>query len=214
MSEYIIEVADALEFVSRIEPDSIDAVISDAPFGILNEAWDIYGSSAIVELFPALFLAMKPEAWGVIFVNHWDLTEIKKACDDAGFRFADLLVWHKQSNTLSSPVEIAIRFKKQPVDRFTNKPLCMYVNTVASRYRQQEIDGGYVTHPCRKPLNLMRSLVLDYSSEYDVVLDMFLGSGTTAVACALESRYIVACDSNEEYFEDAVWRLRNYRIFA
>ena len=63
-------------------------------------------------------------------------------------------------------------------------------------------------HPCPKQPIFWKKLVLDYSEEGDIVLDPFLGSGTTAVACKHLKRNFIGIELSEEYCEIARQRLR------
>ena len=65
-------------------------------------------------------------------------------------------------------------------------------------------------HPTVKALALMSYLVTLGSREGDVVLDPFLGSGTTAIACEMLARRWVGIELNREYAEIARARLREY----
>lgn len=58
-----------------------------------------------------------------------------------------------------------------------------------------------VNHPTQKPLYLMDRIIKIYSNEYDTVLDPFLGSGTTSVACKLLNRNCIGFESETEYFQ-------------
>jgi len=62
-------------------------------------------------------------------------------------------------------------------------------------------------HPTQKPLALMEWLVKSYTNEEDTVIDPFMGSGTTGVACAMHNRRFIGIEQNEEYFETAVKRI-------
>lgn len=62
-------------------------------------------------------------------------------------------------------------------------------------------------HPTQKPEELMEYLVKTYSDEKDVVLDCFVGSGTTAVASKKLNRNFICSDINEEYVKIANKRL-------
>ena len=64
-------------------------------------------------------------------------------------------------------------------------------------------------HPTQKPLELMRYMVRTYSNPGDTVLDPFMGSGTTAVACAMERRNFIGFEIDENYFNLANKRLRD-----
>lgn len=62
-------------------------------------------------------------------------------------------------------------------------------------------------HPTIKPLELIRKLVRNSSKEDDIVLDCFLGSGTTAVACILENRKFIGFENNEKFYKIALNRI-------
>lgn len=62
-------------------------------------------------------------------------------------------------------------------------------------------------HPTQKPLPLLEKLVLTYTRPGDTVLDCFVGSGTTALACQNLGRSFYACDSDAGYVEAARLRL-------
>lgn len=63
-------------------------------------------------------------------------------------------------------------------------------------------------HPTQKPVALCEWLVLSYSNAGDTVFDPFMGSASTAVACARTGRRFVGCERDPENFERAVERLR------
>ncbi|WEV51604.1 site-specific DNA-methyltransferase [Lactobacillus sp. ESL0731] len=66
-------------------------------------------------------------------------------------------------------------------------------------------------HPTQKPLALLKR-ILEASSKPDyLILDPFIGSGTTAVAGKLLNRKVIGIDSSEEYLDIAVKRLRDYK---
>jgi len=62
-------------------------------------------------------------------------------------------------------------------------------------------------HPTEKPKDLIKHLIYIHSNEGDLVLDLFIGSGTTAVACKQLGRNFIGCDKNKEYIKMAEKRL-------
>jgi len=62
-------------------------------------------------------------------------------------------------------------------------------------------------HPTQKPEELLRKVVLASSDEGDVVLDPFMGSGTTAVCAEQLNRKWLGCDISPEYLDWAVDRI-------
>lgn len=63
-------------------------------------------------------------------------------------------------------------------------------------------------HPTEKPWRLMRDILFDFSAPGDVVLDPFMGSGTTLVAAALTGRRAIGIEIDPTYFDVAVARVR------
>lgn len=62
-------------------------------------------------------------------------------------------------------------------------------------------------HPTQKPLDLMRYMVRTYTNPGDVVLDPCMGSGTTCLAAKLEGRRYIGIEREPKYFETAKKRI-------
>ena len=56
-------------------------------------------------------------------------------------------------------------------------------------------------HPTQKSLLLFEDLIKKHSNENDIILDTFLGSGTTAIACKNTNRKFKGCELSKEYFD-------------
>jgi len=67
-------------------------------------------------------------------------------------------------------------------------------------------------HLTPKPLELIKNLISHSSNEGDVVLDCFVGSGTTAVACKQLGRNFICCDNNADYVAIANKRLAQQSV--
>lgn len=66
---------------------------------------------------------------------------------------------------------------------------------------------GRPNHPCPKPEPLMSELVSSFTDIGDVILDPFMGSGTTLVAAKRLGRKAIGIEREEKYCEIAVKRL-------
>lgn len=64
-------------------------------------------------------------------------------------------------------------------------------------------------HPTIKPLDITEKLIANSSQEGEVVLDCFMGSGTTGVACKHLGREFVGIEINREWFAIAEERIKN-----
>lgn len=67
--------------------------------------------------------------------------------------------------------------------------------------------GDYNTHLSVKPVSLISHLIKLFTKENAIILDPFMGSGTTAVACVQNNRNYLGFDINEEYIEIAQKRI-------
>ncbi|EOS26195.1 hypothetical protein C806_01411 [Lachnospiraceae bacterium 3-1] len=68
--------------------------------------------------------------------------------------------------------------------------------------------GEKTPHPTQKPEELLRKIILASSNENDIVLDPFVGSGTTAVCAKQLNRQFIGIEQNGEYLDWAVNRLK------
>ena len=74
-------------------------------------------------------------------------------------------------------------------------------NLIACPKPSKEERGDKNEHLTVKPVKLMEHLIKVFSKEGDLVLDPFLGSGTTAVAALSNNRKVVGFEISPEYFE-------------
>lgn len=68
-------------------------------------------------------------------------------------------------------------------------------------------DKKLYKHPTIKPLDIIKNLIINSSKEGDTVLDCFMGSGTTGVACRELNRNFIGMEINEEYYNIAKDRI-------
>lgn len=64
-------------------------------------------------------------------------------------------------------------------------------------------------HPAIFPEKLAKDQILSWSNEYDLILDPFMGSGTTAIACIETNRHYIGIEINPDYCEIANKRISN-----
>ena len=76
-------------------------------------------------------------------------------------------------------------------------------STVAAQYTGDEFTG----HKSQKPITLLMEIIEKYTNEGDTILDPFMGSGTTGVACARLNRNFIGIEINPQYFEIAQRRI-------
>ena len=70
--------------------------------------------------------------------------------------------------------------------------------------KKEKIDGG---HPTQKPVEVMEWLIKRLSDENDIILDPFMGSGSTGVACKNTNRKFIGIELDKNYYNIAMKRL-------
>lgn len=116
------------------------------------------------------------------------------------------LCWHKSSSVsfnrfggfnVWEPVFI---YGKLPKGKRISRDMIQYEPLNFSR-------GPERNHPCPKNFGLWQWLINKFSNEGDIVLDCFLGSGTTVEACKLLHRNFIGIEVNPDYCKIAEERL-------
>lgn len=65
------------------------------------------------------------------------------------------------------------------------------------------------SHPTQKPLPLIEDIINRYTKPQQLILDMFLGSGTTIIASERTNRTAYGCELSEDYCQIAISRWQN-----
>ncbi|SEP83840.1 site-specific DNA-methyltransferase (adenine-specific) [Ignavigranum ruoffiae] len=76
-----------------------------------------------------------------------------------------------------------------------------------STVKKSEKQFGY--HPTQKPLEIMERIILSSSKEQDIILDCFMGSGTTVESAIIHNRKAIGIESDAEYYNIAKQRIIN-----
>jgi site-specific DNA-methyltransferase (adenine-specific) len=85
-------------------------------------------------------------------------------------------------------------------------PLSVLSHSAVSR--KNKIEG--TEHPTQKPLDILKWIVKSSSKEGDVVLDCFMGSGTTAIACLSLNRKFIGCETDKKFYSISEERIKRY----
>lgn len=121
----------------------------------------------------------------------------------------DLLTWHKTNpvptcnNTYLSDTEYLFYIREKNVKLYgsyvTKKK---YYITPTNKEDKQKYK-----HPTIKPLEIIKNLIINSSNEGDTILDCYMGSGTTGVACKELNRNFIGFEIDENYFNIAKDRI-------
>lgn len=92
------------------------------------------------------------------------------------------------------------------------KKVFNFQGTNQHNYYIYPLEIGNKLHPNQKPLEIMRYLVNLFTNVGDVVLDPFMGSGTTGVACVNNERGFIGIEQDPKYFKVAKKRIEESSI--
>jgi DNA modification methylase len=215
-----LRLGDCLEVMRSIPDKSIDLVLTDPPYNIArNNNFSTMGRAGIdfgewdkgFDLFSYIDQVsriLKKDGSFVVF-NAWrNLGSIADYAEKQGFNTKDMIRLEK-SNPMPrnrdrryiTDYECAIWFVKNGAKWTFNRQDSKYQRPkfVAS------IESGL--HPTQKNLSLMENLVKIHSNQGDMVIDPFMGSGTTGVACKNLNRKFIGIEQDANYFEIAKNRI-------
>ena len=65
-------------------------------------------------------------------------------------------------------------------------------------------------HPTQKPISIIKRIIKTSSNKNDIILDFFMGSGTTAIVCLKEKRNFIGCEIDKKYFEKSKKRIKEF----
>jgi DNA modification methylase len=226
--DYINQIicGDCLEVMKGIPDKSVDLVLTDPPYEFISK--DPVGGGFMKNENKKHFVRIN-ESFGMSFNPEKFLIEIQRICKKFSayiftnkellkqyIKFAeknkyiwDLLIWAK-------PNPVPIFNNHFLIDKeyifYTREKGAIFNSTLCyKRYftvKQYPIGTKKTTHPTEKPIIFIEDFIEISSNKNDIILDPYLGSGTTAVACKELGRRYIGIEISPEYCDMANKRLR------
>lgn len=139
------------------------------------------------------------------FINSLNLNYILTEAEKCGFKLHNILVWEKNNCTPSQ-----YYMKNCEYVLFFRKGKAKWINNIGESKTVHKFNNviGTKLHPTEKPVDLLRFYISNSSNENDVVLDPFVGSGSTGIACIEENRKFIGVEIDEQYFKIAEERMK------
>jgi DNA modification methylase len=203
---------DCLEVLKTLEPGSVDAVVTDPPYGIK---------------FKYATHDDTPEGYGEWIWSIAELAESKLKPGSPMFVFQAMLnvrkfaEWFPRDWRLFAACKnfvqmrkVAMQYAFDPVlvwwtdgDRYSEGTLSRdwHIGNTANTLNRGTGDAG--GHPCARPLDQIAHIVNQWVRPSGLVLDPFMGSGTTGVACVQTGRNFIGIEIDRGYYEIAERRI-------
>lgn len=211
---------DAISFLSTLSDGCVDCVITDPPYkqeahdrGFIakhseiykemadwtNSNNDWYNEAFLNELvrvcrFPNVYL----------FCGKRDLVHILNYAERRSYFYHIIPVCKKAPAPFVNNTWLSNEYSVH----FTDRKI-VYNKEYQLKIPYFLIQGGKTTsHPNEKNLEMVKRIVSNITQEGQIVLDCFMGSGTTAVACRDLNRNYIGCELNPDFIELANTRLK------
>lgn len=208
---------DCLELLRDIPDKSIDLILTDPPYGIDYQSqrrkdkasWKpkiINDKKPFTGFIPELKRILKPTGAFFIFTR-WDvqqkfITEI----NDADLHVKNVIIWDKVVHSMGDLKRAygsryeSIIFGNEKEFRFNNGRPTDIITC-------KRVNPNKLIHPTEKPISLLETLISQTTKKNNMVLDLFMGSGSTGVACANTGREFIGIELDNKYFEIAERRI-------
>lgn len=198
---------DCLEVMKEMPDKCVDLVLTDPPYGIkITDFHNTYGNRPDLGRKPS---KNKWDEKGLLKEQWVEIQRISKNQVVFGANYfwdyfyptQCYLIWDKRGELPRVPFCDTEFMWTSFIKRASKKYIIK--NHGFIRDSQDSKTG----HPTQKPTELMSQILLDFTVEADLILDPFLGSGTTAEACKLLHRKFIGIEINPDYCKIAEERL-------
>ena len=168
--------------------------------------WDKQFTMEKLEEFIALYYKkLRKGGTCIIFFDLWKISYIKEIMEKYKFKQIRMIEWIKTNpmplnhsvNYLTNAREIAILGVKGGKPTFNSK----YDKGI---YEYPIQNGKKRFHPTQKNIKLFEELIKKHSNENDLIVDTFLGGGTTAIACKNTNRKFMGSEISKEYYDKVI----------
>ena len=172
--------------------------------------WDSEFTMEKLQLFISHFhRILKDGGTCIIFFDLWKISYLKEQLENVKFKQIRFIEWIKTNpqpvnssvNYLTNCREIALLGIKKSKPTFNSK----YDKGI---YEYPIYGGKDRFHPTQKSLPLFEDLIKKHSNEGDIILDCFLGSGTTALAARKTGRKFIGCELDQNFFKKTLDRMK------
>jgi site-specific DNA-methyltransferase (adenine-specific) len=197
---------DAVAWLRTLRDESIDLVITDPPYESLekhraigtttrlkhskassNDWFEIFPNARFPELFAEVYRVLKPNAHFYLYCDPETMFVAKPLAEEAHFKFWKPLIWNKQRIGMGyhyrAKYECILFFEKGK-RKLNNLGTSDIIDC-------PRIVGGY---PAEKPPQVSSVLVEQSTQPGDLVIDPFMGSGSTGVAAVSNGRHFMGND--------------------
>lgn len=208
-----LQCGDCLELMKNIPDGSIDLILTDPPYAIEFQSnyrkrkyKKINNDESLswLEGFVSEAYRIMKDNTAIYCFCSWHNVDIFKQVFEKYFKLKKIVVWQK-NNTSMGDLKGSYAPKHEFV-LFAHKG-----RRLLNGFRHPDIiqakRTGNKYHPTEKPVDLLEIFISESSNIGETVLDCFMGSGSTGVACVNTGRNFIGMELDKQYFDIAVQRI-------
>ena len=203
----------------------VDAIITDPPYKVssrgssggtggmlkdeLNKKGIVFKYNTIKfnEWLPKCYTILKEDGQAYFMTNNKNLKEMLIEVEKAGFKIFKTLIWSK-----NTAITNMYYMDSHEYIIFCRKGKAKKINNCGTKSVLFFDNPRNKVHPTEKPVKLMEVLINNSSKKNEVVLDPFMGSGSTGVGCVNTNRNFIGIEKELKYFNIATDRInKNYQ---
>ncbi len=219
---------DFLEYIKKINNNSIDLIVTDPPYKTTKRGNSgnaggmcrnkLFSKGVVFkennikpeEYMPEFFRILKDGSHCYVMTNHVNLQHMINTATEVGFKFVKCLIWNKGNKIMGqsymNQFEYILFLRKGKHKKINN---CGTSDILSVPNKKDKDENGKNLHDTQKPVELMKILIENSSQEGEIVLDPFMGIGSTGVACINTNRNFIGIELDENYYNIAKDRIEN-----
>lgn len=213
---------DCLEGMKRIPDGSVDMILTDPPYMMNYQSNrrkkenrfdkirnDVDSFGLVKDALENAYMMLKEDSAIYMFCS-WHNVDFFKVEFEKYFKLKNIIVWNKNNHGSGD-----LKASYAPKYEFI-----LYGNKGRSLFREKlipdvidcaKVPSGKMTHPTEKPVELLAKFIRNSSDEGGVVLDMFAGTGATAIAAINTNRNFIGFELDETYCNIANERIAEHQ---
>lgn len=208
---------DRLELMKNIPDNSVDLLLTDPPYGIdYQSVWRKDKTKRMSKIlndkkpftdFIPLIKSKIAKTGGILSFTRWDVQQI--FIDEFirnGLKPKNVLIWDKKSNGMGN-LKKAFGSRYESIIWIPNDDFKFKSGRPQDLILSPRVPPCKLIHPNEKPVELLEFLIEKTTSQNATVLDCFMGSGSTGVACINTNRNFIGMELDERYYKIAENRI-------
>lgn len=213
---------DCIEGMKGLPDNSIDLIVTDPPYLVkyktnhrkdkshkfCKEIKNDDNFGLISDYLKECYRVLKDDSAAYVFCSCVHVAYFLEEAEKAGFKVKNLIVWVK-NNWTAGDLQAAFGRQYEFILLLNKGRKKLNGKRITDVWHFDRVSGKNQLHQNQKPLELIEQCIKYHSNEGDVILDGFMGSGTTAIAALRNKRKFIGWELDEEYYNTAHERLCN-----